>query len=81
MSANEKEGTDVIIIVPEGLYKGCRDEVYEKIRDAFAEYVEGCYFFKTRDLEEIYCGEALKSKLSERMEILEKQIKKDLESN
>ena len=54
-------------------------QVYEKLRNAFAEYVEGCYFFKTSDLEALYCGEALKSKLSERMEVLEKQIKKNLE--
>ena len=80
-SNNDANGAKVIIIRPEGYYKGATDEVYEKLRDAFAEYVEGCYFFKTSDLESLYCGEALKSKLAERMEVLEKQIKKDLESN
>ena len=80
MMGNEHTGgARIIIIRPEGYYRGATDEVYEKLREAFAEYVEGCYFFKTSDLEALYCGEALKSKLSERMEVLEKQIKKNLE--
>lgn len=80
MAGNEDaNGARIQIIRPEGYYKGATDEVYEKLRDAFAEYVEGCYFFKTSDLEALYCGEALKSKLAERMEVLEKQIKKNLE--
>ena len=79
MSANEKKDTEVLIIVPEGFYSVVTDELYEKIQATFAKYVEGCYFFKTRDLEETYCGEALRSKLAERMDLLEKEIKIDLE--
>ena len=76
---NQDKSTKVIIIRPESYYKGATDEIYEKLRDKFAKYVEGCYFFKTSDLEALYCGEALKSKLGERMEVLVKQIKKNLE--
>ena len=80
MMGNEHTGgARIMIIRPEEYCRGATDEVYEKLRNAFAEYVEGCYFFKTSDLEALYCGEALKSKLSERMEVLEKQIKKNLE--
>ena len=79
MGNNEANGARIIIIRPEGYYKGATDEVYEKLREAFADEVKSCYFFKTSDLEALYCGEALKSKLAERMEVLEKQIKKNLE--
>ena len=79
MGNNHANGARIMIIRPEGYYKGATDEVYEELRDVFADYVEGCYFFKTSDLEALYCGEALKSKLCERMEVLEKQMKEDLE--
>ena len=82
MGNNHANGARIMIIRPEDYYsKGATDEVYEKLRVAFADEVKSCYFFKTSDLEALYCGEALKSKLAERMEVLEKQIKKDLESN
>ena len=81
MMNNKEKGTKVLIIVPEGYFKGQTDELYEKIQDAFSDEVKKCYFFKTRDLEEKFCGDALRIRLIERMEVLEKQIRKDLEGS
>lgn len=77
-----KEGTKVLIIVPEGFYfTGATDELYEQIQDAFRDEVKSCYYIKTRDLEERFCGDALRIRLIARMQVLEKQIKKDLDIN
>ena len=81
MMNNKEKGTKVLIIVPEGYFKGQTDELYEKIQDAFSDEVKKCYFFKTRDLEEKFCGDALRIRLIERMQVLEKQIRKDLEGS
>ena len=81
MMNNKGKGTKVLIIVPEGYFKGQTDELYEKIQDAFSDEVKKCYFFKTRDLEEKFCGDALRIRLIERMQVLEKQIRKDLEGS
>lgn len=81
MTNNKGKGTKVLIIVPEGYFKGQTDELYEKIQDAFSDEVKSCYFFKTRDLEEKFCGDALRIRLIERMQVLEKQIRKDLEGS
>ena len=81
MMNNKGKGTKVLIIVPEGYFKGQTDELYEKIQDAFSDEVKSCYFFKTRDLEEKFCGDALRIRLIERMQVLEKQIRKDLEGS
>lgn len=78
---NQAGNAKVIIIRPEGYYEGCTDELYEKIQDAFSDEVKKCYFFKTRDLEEKFCGDALRIRLIERMQVLEKQIRKDLEGS
>ena len=81
MMNNKEKSTKVLIIVPEGYFKGQTDELYEKIQDAFSDEVKSCYFFKTRDLEEKFCGDALRIRLIERMQVLEKQIRKDLEGS
>ena len=81
MMNNKGKGTKVLIIVPEGYFKGQTDELYEKIQDAFSDEVKKCYFFKTRDLEEKFCGDALRIRLIARMQVLEKQIRKDLEGS
>lgn len=81
MMNNKEKSTKVLIIVPEGYFKGQTDELYEKIQDAFSDEVKKCYFFKTRDLEEKFCGDALRIRLIERMQVLEKQIRKDLEGS
>lgn len=81
MMNNKGKGTKVLIIVPEGYFKGQTDELYEKIQDSFRDEVKKCYFFKTRDLEEKFCGDALRIRLIERMQVLEKQIRKDLEGS
>lgn len=81
MMNNKGKGTKVLIIVPEGYFKGQTDELYEKIQDAFSDEVKSCYFIKTRDLEDRFCGDALRIRLIARMQVLEKQIRKDLEGS
>lgn len=81
MMNNKEKSTKVLIIVPEGYFKGQTDELYEKIQDAFSDEVKSCYFIKTRDLEDRFCGDALRIRLIERMQVLEKQIRKDLEGS
>ena len=78
---NQAGNAKVIIIRPEGYYEGCTDELYEKIQDSFRDEVKSCYFIKTRDLEDRFCGDALRIRLIERMQVLEKQIRKDLEGS
>lgn len=72
----------VIIIRPEGWpsMKWWNDELYKRIETAFNEHVKACYFLQTSDLEEVYNGDVLKKKLEERMLLLEKKIKHDLEN-
>ena len=78
---NQAGNAKVIIIRPEGYYEGCTDELYEKIQDSFRDEVKSCYFIKTRDLEDRFCGDALRIRLIARMQVLEKQIRKDLEGS
>lgn len=81
MANNIVKGTKVLIIVPEGYFKACTDELYEQIQDSFRDEVKSCYYIKTRDLEERFCGDALRIRLIGRMQLLEKQIRKDLEGS
>lgn len=81
MMNNKEKSTKVLIIVPEGYFKGQTDELYEKIQDSFRDEVKSCYFIKTRDLEDRFCGDALRIRLIARMQVLEKQIRKDLEGS
>lgn len=81
MANNIVKGTKVLIIVPEGYFKACTDELYEKIQDSFRDEVKSCYYIKTRDLEDRFCGDALRIRLIARMQVLEKQIRKDLEGS
>lgn len=81
MMNNKEKSTKVLIIVPEGYFKACTDELYEKIQDSFRDEVKSCYFIKTRDLEDRFCGDALRIRLIARMQVLEKQIRKDLEGS
>ena len=65
----------VLVTRPEGLLGTLQtDDFFVELQKVLSNHVKACYFLQTSDLEMRYNGELLKSKIQERLKLIEDKI-------